>query len=110
MVCRRITAQRFILAVKTGQLEGDGPALVWTIPVSLSPLSPNDVDVMHGAVKEGKNPGRPLVIVGRFEFAGDGLLLKSSRDTFSFMKAFGHLGCCPSRIVLEHVEIAHDAR
>jgi hypothetical protein len=110
MYDRGWSAQKFIQAVKSGQLKGEGPPVVWQIPVPLTPLDQKQMKAVHRVVKKNPHRGVQVVITGRFDFAGDGLLIKSGHAGFEFKAAFGHLNCCSQRIVLEHIELASVAK
>src|SRR5207249_12232344 len=97
--------ERFVRAVKSGELQGDGPPVRWQTSTSLVPLEPKDQALLSGALGRSQGRGVRVIITGRFDYAGGGLLIKSSKGEFSFMPAFVHLNCCSRRIVLERVEV-----
>lgn len=90
----------FIRAVTLGELTGDGPPVTWETP---SPLRVLDEHQRH-ALTRALRPSARVVVIGRYDYAGDGLLVKSRDGHFSFRLAYGHLNCCPGRLVPEAVE------
>jgi hypothetical protein len=93
--------EQFIKATKFGELSGDGPPVTWETP---SPLRALDED-QRRALTHALTPGARVVVIGRYDCAGDGLLVRSRDGRFSFRKAYGHLNCCPGRIVPEAVDM-----
>ena len=104
------SAQRFVQAAKLGELHGDGPAVSWQTPVPLAPLDPKQKKCLLSASDEAQHRAPSVIITGRFDYAGGGLLVKSSQGPYSYKAAFGHLNCCTGRIVLEQVEVLDNAR
>src|SRR5881397_1844962 len=77
------SAQRFVQAAKLGELHGDGPAVSWQTPVPLAPLDPKQKKRLLSASDEAQHRAPSVIITGRFDYAGGGLLVKSSKDAYS---------------------------
>jgi hypothetical protein len=101
-------AKRFIAALKAGQLTGDGPSVQWQTPAALSQFDPKQDKALDRAL--GKANEVRAIVTGRYDYAGDGLLIRSAEGHFSQQSAYGHLNCCPGRIVLEAVELTREAK
>ena len=97
--------KRFLAAWQAGELAGDGPAVEWQAPASLSALDPKQREALHEALEREGEEGARVVVTGRYDYAGDGLLVRSSPGHFSQQSAYGHLNCCRGRLVLESVEV-----
>jgi hypothetical protein len=106
MYDRGWSAQRFIQALGAGQLKGDGPEVRWQVPATLTPLDPEQWKSVLRALDKSHGERVQVVITGRFDFAGDGLLVRSPRGDYSLWGGFGHMGSWPQRIVLERIEVA----
>jgi hypothetical protein len=46
-----------------------------------------------------------VIVTGRFDFAGDGMLVKSKDGQFQFVGGFGHLGFWNRRIIVERIDL-----
>src|SRR5437773_834172 len=83
----------------------DRPALSWQTPATLAPLDPKQKErLLRAFDKPPQHRAVSAIIIGRFDYAGGGLLVKSSQGAYSYKAAFGHLNCCTGRIVVEQVE------
>src|SRR5213594_791244 len=71
------STERFARAVKSGELQGDGPPVRWQTSTSLVPLEPKDQALLSGALGRSQGRGVRVIITGRFDYAGGGLLIKS---------------------------------
>jgi len=99
------SAQRFIRALKTGQLDGNGPDVVWQTPAPLTALNQARWEHVKNALANDQGTVE-VVVTGRFDFAGDGLLVKSKDGHYQFVGGYGHLGSWTRRIVVERIDLA----
>jgi hypothetical protein len=115
--------QRYIKAVKTGEMREDDPDRnrTWTVPLPLESLSSRELKSIHRAVKHSDGRGVEVWVTGRFDYIGanhgdsilggpDGLLVKEKSGQLVWRGGFGHLNMWSERIVLEHVELMRDAK
>jgi hypothetical protein len=113
--------QRYVKAVKSGDMREDGPDRTWTVPLPLETPSSRELEAAHVAVTKSGDRGVEVVVTGRFDFVGaahgdsilggpDGLLVKKKSGHFVFQGGFGHLNGWSQRIVLEHIEVTGDAK
>jgi hypothetical protein len=106
MYDRGWSIQRFIQALGAGLLKGDGPNVAWQVPAALIPLDPEQWKTVSHALDESHRERIQVIVTGRFDYAGDGLLVKSPDGHFQLWGGFGHLGSWPQRIVLERIQVA----
>src|SRR5438034_10434201 len=78
------STQRFIQATKSGELHGDGPAVSWQTPISLAPLDPPQRERLSRALAGSQHRAVNVIVTGRFDYAGGGLLIMTSDGRFSF--------------------------
>jgi hypothetical protein len=90
------SSQQFVDSVRSGALEGEGPQATWQIPALLV--------ASRAQFNLGKLAQARALITGRFDYYGDGVLVKSRNHRYSWQAGFGHLNACPSRLVLEAVD------
>ena len=102
--------QRFVKATVSGELAGAGPPVHWQTPSKLAPLDDQQRDALRRALAASKETGVKVIVTGRFDYAGDGLLIRSSDGHFSLQSAYGHLNCCPARIVVEKAEVSGETQ
>ena len=99
------STKRFLHALKSGQLMGEGPDVEWQAPAPVSALDPQRVEAIDEALERADEKGVRFLVTGRYDYAGDGLLVRQGSGRFSLMFAYGHLNCCPGRIVLQSVQV-----
>jgi hypothetical protein len=96
-------------AVNAGELKGEGPSVAWQTASAVAPLEPDKISAFFQALK--KRRGRKVdkdvlvTIVGRFDFAGGGLLVYTQDKNFTFATGFGHINGYSRRIVIESIEL-----
>lgn len=94
------SAQRFVAASEAGELRGDGPRVEWDAPLPVAPFA-SDQGV---ALTDGTR----VRVTGRYDYAGDGLLIRDDAGHFSLRTGYGHLNCCSSEIVVESIGEAEE--
>ena len=97
--------ERYVQAVHSGELRGDGPSVPWQTPLPLASPDHKEMKRLSRALKRAKDRGVEAVVTGRFDYSGSGLLVQSSGGALSFLPGFGHLNCCSGRIVVERIEV-----
>jgi hypothetical protein len=97
------SAARFVRATHDGKLQGKGPQVVWQIPSPLMAMDEKRWDAMR-AILDKDEQKVAVAVTGRFDFAGDGLLVKLRDGHFQFVGGFGHLGAWNRRIVVEEID------
>jgi len=98
------SVHEFVRAGTSGQLNES--SIAWQVPVRVRPLDKKELKSLYRALRRSRGEGVEAVVEGRFDSAEGGLLVPSDQGGFSLFSAFGHLNCCTSRIVVEHVEVA----
>jgi hypothetical protein len=96
------SSQRFVEAVRSGALEGEGPQATWQIP---APLVASRAQFKLCNLAQAR-----AVLTGRFDYFGDGVLVQSRIHGYMWQAGFGHLSACPGQLVLEAVERQRDSR
>jgi hypothetical protein len=102
--------QRFFAAIQAGQLQGDGPRVDWETPTPVTPIDQTQLKRLYRALNKRHLHQVHAKVIGRSDYAGDGLLMKSPDGHFTLQTGFGHLNGCSGRIVLESVEVVDDRR
>ncbi len=102
--------QQFLDALRSGKLTGDGPPVQWQVPRALAKFDPKQREALNLVLATSKGAGVKVVVTGRYDYAGDGLLVRSSDGSFSLRSAYGHLNCCKARIVLESVQLFDEVK
>jgi|GEM_PF-3860788 hypothetical protein len=99
----------FVRASNAGELKGEGPSVAWQTASAVTPLDPAKRDAFFQVLKE--RPARMsdkdvvVTIIGRFDFAGGGLLIYTRDKHLLFMSGFGHINGYSGRIVVESIEL-----
>jgi hypothetical protein len=97
------SAARFVRAARNGEFKGNGPQVVWQLPSPLMALDEEHWKAIKAILGEDKQ-NATVVVTGRFDFAGDGLLVKSKDGHFVFVGGFGNYGSWNWRIVVERID------
>ena len=99
------SAGKFVRAARNGEFKGNGPQVVWQLPSPLMVLDKEHWNAIKAILGEDKQDVTVVVVTGRFDFAGDGLLVKSKDGHFEFVGGFGHMGSWNWRIVVERIDL-----
>ena len=97
------TSQQFVQAWQSGELTGSGPAVEWQSPAGLTPLDAHELKELGRMLRKASKHPTPVVIIGRYDYVGNGLLIKAESGSFSFRLGYGYLGVWLGQIVLQSV-------
>jgi hypothetical protein len=104
--CRPFQAIDFVRLVQSGELERTLDKITWLVPLPVNPVPADQLEAVQKLWKRKDYKTVEVVVVGRFDYTGNGGRLILRRDgTTSWTGGFGPQPQCGDRIVVESIVI-----